>query len=153
MFQCWYNAVVLSCIDDNTELPRCRTSQYCMHYLLSVSLWNNLSDPVFYSVGLWVSRATAILFIDLSCSMPFCVLLFFLYLLPLYRLVLWGCGLWTERVQIDLKHRFKRSRPQTGAYTFKGNWNINKYFKAKKYIYIIKYLSGNKYKMRWVIHN
>ena len=33
--------------------PRCRTSQYLRTFmLLSVSLWNDLSDPVFDSVGL-----------------------------------------------------------------------------------------------------
>ena len=33
--------------------PRCRTSQYRRTFLpLSVSLWNDLSDPVFDGVGL-----------------------------------------------------------------------------------------------------
>ena len=44
--------------------PRCRTSQYRRTFLpLSVSLWNDLSDPVFNGVGLsgFKSRANAFL--------------------------------------------------------------------------------------------
>ena len=33
--------------------PRCRTSQYCQTFIpWSVSLWNDLSEPVFDGVGL-----------------------------------------------------------------------------------------------------
>ena len=44
--------------------PRCRTSQYRKSFVpLSVSLWNDLSDPVFDGVGLagFKSRANAFL--------------------------------------------------------------------------------------------
>ena len=44
--------------------PRCRTSQYHRSFvLLSVSLWNDLSDPVFDGVGLagFKGRANAFL--------------------------------------------------------------------------------------------
>ena len=44
--------------------PRCRTSQYHRTFIpLSVSLWNDLSDPVFDGVGLtgFKSRANAFL--------------------------------------------------------------------------------------------
>ena len=44
--------------------PRCRTSQYRRSFVpLSVSLWNDLSDPVFDGVGLvgFKSRANAFL--------------------------------------------------------------------------------------------
>ena len=44
--------------------PRCRTSQYRRSFVtLSVSLWNDLSDPVFHGVGLagFKSRANAFL--------------------------------------------------------------------------------------------
>ena len=44
--------------------PRCRTSQYHSSFVpLSVSLWNDLSDPVFNGVGLagFKSRANAFL--------------------------------------------------------------------------------------------
>ena len=46
------------------EPPRCRTSQYRRTFVpLSVSLWNDLSDPVFDGVGLasFKSRANAFL--------------------------------------------------------------------------------------------
>ena len=44
--------------------PRCRTSQYRKSFVpLSVSLWNDLSDPVFDGVGLagFKSRANTFL--------------------------------------------------------------------------------------------
>ena len=43
--------------------PRCRTSQYRKTFIaLSVSLWNDLADPVFDGVGLagFKSRANAL---------------------------------------------------------------------------------------------
>ena len=40
--------------------PNCRTSQCCMTFiLLSVSLWNELADPVFDGVGLAGSKRRA----------------------------------------------------------------------------------------------
>ena len=41
--------------------PRCNTSQYRRTFVLSVSLWNDLADPVFDGVGLagFKSRANA----------------------------------------------------------------------------------------------
>ena len=45
--------------------PRCKTSQYRRSFVpLTVSLWNDLSDPVFEGVGLadFKSRANAFLF-------------------------------------------------------------------------------------------
>ena len=44
--------------------PLCRSSQYCRSFVpLSVSLWNDLSDPVFDGVGLvgFKGRANAFL--------------------------------------------------------------------------------------------
>ena len=43
--------------------PRSRTSQYRRTFVLSVSLWNDLADPVFDGVGLagFKSRANAFL--------------------------------------------------------------------------------------------
>ena len=52
--------------------PRCRTSQYHRTFVpFSVSLWNDLADPVFDGVGLGglKSRANAF-FIGISCSIP-----------------------------------------------------------------------------------
>ena len=46
--------------------PRCRTSQYRTTFIpLSVSLWNDLGDPVFDGVGLagFKSRANAFLLV------------------------------------------------------------------------------------------
>ena len=46
------------------EPPRCRTSQYSRTFIpMSVSLWNDLSDPVFDGVGLagFKNRANAFL--------------------------------------------------------------------------------------------
>ena len=81
--------------------PRCRTMQYSRTFILfSVSLWNDLANPVFDGVGLagFRSRANAS-FIGLSCSFPTIVFYSFsLSLLSVYRLVLWGWGLRTDRV-------------------------------------------------------
>ena len=63
--------------------PRCRTSQYRRIFvLLSVSLWNDLSDPVFDGVGLagFKSRAKLSCWHDLLSI--WCLLLFYLLLLP-----------------------------------------------------------------------
>ena len=46
--------------------PRCRTTQYCTTFIpLSVSLWNDLVDPVFDDVGLaaFKSRFNAFLLV------------------------------------------------------------------------------------------
>ena len=61
-------------------LPRCRTSQYCRTFVfLSVSLWNDLSDPVFDGVGLagFKNRSNAFLF---ASSALFFVQVFSLFL-------------------------------------------------------------------------
>ena len=81
--------------------PRCRTLLYRRTFVpLSVSLWNDLAEPLFDGVGLagFKSRANAF-FIGLSCSIPTIVFYYFpLSLFPVYRLVLWGWGLRTEKV-------------------------------------------------------
>ena len=70
--------------------PRCRTSQYHRSFVpLSVSLWNDLSDPVFDGVRLagFKSRVNAF-----SCwhdlLFLFCLLLFYLFLPSIG----WLCG-------------------------------------------------------------
>ena len=88
----------------SVRAPRCRTSQYRSAFmLLSVSLWNDLADPVFDGVGLagFQSRANAF-FIGLSCSIPTAVIYYFYISLSVYTLVLWGWGLRTDRVYITL---------------------------------------------------
>ena len=69
--------------------PRCRSSQCRRSFVpLSVSLWNDLSDPVFDGVGLagFKSRANAFLWHDMLVL--WCLLLFYL-LLPSMG---WLCG-------------------------------------------------------------
>ena len=84
-------------------LPRCRTSKYRSTFIpLLVSLWNDLVDPVFDGVGLRVSRAGPMSFCWPSCFFLFCLQLFSLSLLFLYKLVVWSWGLRTDRVSISL---------------------------------------------------
>ena len=78
--------------------PRCRTSQYRRTFvLLSVSLWNDLSDPVFHGVGLtgFKSRANTFLlaWFVLSSLSPI-ILSFYSFL----GLVVWGWDLRTDIV-------------------------------------------------------
>ena len=52
--------------------PRCRTSQYTMTFIsLSVSLWNDLANPVFDGVGLagFKSRANVFLLAEAALSL------------------------------------------------------------------------------------
>ena len=85
--------------------PRCRTLQYSSTFIpFSVSLWNDLANSVFDCVGLagFKSRYNAF-FIGLSFSIPTIVFYSFsLSFLSVNRLVLWGWGLWTDRVYITL---------------------------------------------------
>ena len=84
--------------------PRCRTSQYSKTFIpFSVSLWNDLSDDPYLMVWDWlVSRAGPMSLYWPCCSLPFCLPLFSFSLLSFYGLVLWGWGLRTDRVSIDL---------------------------------------------------
>ena len=84
--------------------PGCRTLQYRRIIIpLSVSLWNDLVDPVFNGVGLagFKSRSNDF-FCWASFSLLFCLQLFSLSRPFLYRLVVWGRGLRTDRVTISL---------------------------------------------------
>ena len=74
-----------------TYVPtRCTTSQYSSTFIpLTVSLWNDLADPVFDQLCDWqISIEAPMLFIGLSCSLNFCLLLFSFSLLSSYWLVL-----------------------------------------------------------------
>ena len=78
--------------------PRCRTSQCRRSFVpLSVSLWNNLSDPVFDGVGLagFKSRANAFLLARSALSFLSPTVLSFS---SLHGLVVWGWGLLTDKV-------------------------------------------------------
>ena len=71
--------------------PHCRTSQYRRTFVpLSVSLWNDLSEPMFDGVGLagFESRANA--FLLAWSALSFCFLLFYLFL----SYMGWLCGVW-----------------------------------------------------------
>ena len=66
---------------------------------LSGTIWFTLYSMVWD----WrVSRAGPMLFCWPSCSLLFCLQLFSLSLLFLYRLVVWGWGLQTDRVSVSL---------------------------------------------------
>ena len=84
--------------------PRCRTSQYRRTFSpLSVSLWNDLANPVFDGVGLAGFKSRAIFLIGLSCAIPTIVFYYFSFSLPsVYRLELWGWDLRTDRLYITL---------------------------------------------------
>ena len=78
--------------------PRCRTSQYRRTFVpLSVSLWNDLSDPVFDGVGLegFKSRANTFLLVWSALSFLSTTVLSFS---SFHGLVVWVWGLWTDRV-------------------------------------------------------
>ena len=72
--------------------PHCRTSQYSMTFIpLSVSLWNDLANPVFDGVGLTGFKSRANDFYWPKLLYPYYnLLLFSLSLFSIYRLVLWG---------------------------------------------------------------
>ena len=81
--------------------PLCRTLQYRRTFIpLSVSLWNALVDHVSDGVGLAGFKTRS--FCWPSCSLLFSLQLFSLSLIFLYRLVVWGWGLRTDRVAISL---------------------------------------------------
>ena len=80
--------------------PRFRTSK---KRRTSILLWNDLADLLFNGMGF--QEQGQCFLIGISCSMPSLVLYYFsLSLLPLYRLVLRGWGLQTDRVYITLSH-------------------------------------------------
>ena len=78
--------------------PRCRTSQYRRTFVpLSVSLWNDLSNPVFHGVGLVGFKSRANAFLLASSALPF-LSPTILSVSSFHGLVVWGWGLWTDRV-------------------------------------------------------
>ena len=65
--------------------PRCRTSQYHMTFIpLSVSLWNDFSDPVFDGVGLVGFKTGPMLFIGLAAGSHLSLTIF-----PFSSFILW----------------------------------------------------------------
>ena len=85
--------------------PCCRTSQYRRTVIhLSVSLWNDLADPVFDGVGLACSRAGPMLFYWPQLLYPYTIVFYYFSfsLLSVYWLVLCDWGLRSDRVYIPL---------------------------------------------------
>ena len=79
--------------------PRCRTSEYRRTFVpLSVSLRNDLADTIFDGVGLAGFKNRAMLYYWPKLLFYY----FYLSLLSVYRLVLWGRGLLTDGVYITL---------------------------------------------------
>ena len=87
--------------------PRCRTLQYSKTFIpFSVCLWNDLANLVFDGVGLTGFKSRAMILYWSKLLYPYySLLLFSLSLLSVYRLVLWGWGLRTDRVYISLSQR------------------------------------------------
>ena len=79
--------------------PRCRISQYRWIFIpLYVSQWDDLVGPVLDGVGLASFNSRANDFFGKAALSLFVFYYFSLSLLSVYRLVSWGCSLWTDRV-------------------------------------------------------
>ena len=103
MFQSGLNAVLWSHIGILLRLPAAEPRSITGLLLLSLSLSGMIWLTPYLMVWDWrVSRAGPMLFCGPSCSLIFCLQLFSLSLLVLYRLVVWGWGLRTDRVSISL---------------------------------------------------
>ena len=87
-----------------TYAPPCYRTSQCRRTFIphSVSLWNDLVDPVYDGVGLAGFKSRSNAFCWPSSSLLFCLQQFSLSLLFLYRLAVWGWGLRTDRVSISL---------------------------------------------------
>ena len=71
--------------------PRCRTSQYCRTFVpFSVSLWNDLGDPVFDGVGLASFKSMANSFLLVLLLAPFLTSTVFPFLF--FPFMGWYCG-------------------------------------------------------------
>ena len=100
--------------------PRCRTSQYRRSFMpLSVFLLNDLSESVFDGVGLagFKSRANAFLLARSALSFWSITGLSFS---SFHGLVVWGWGLWTDRVSSllpalhsGLQNNYDNNNPKT----------------------------------------
>ena len=90
-----------------STLVQCLAAEPCNTAGLLFPYWcpsgTVLLTPYSTVCDCWVSRAGPMFFIGLSCSISTIVFYCFsLSLLSVYRLVLWGWVLWTDRVYITL---------------------------------------------------
>ena len=82
----------------NLAEPPCRTLQYRRSFIpLSVSLWNDLADPVFDGVGLAGFKSKANPYLLPLSILSLCLQLFS-PVSSIHELVVWGWGLRTDRV-------------------------------------------------------
>ena len=103
MCQSGLQAVLWSHIGIFLRLPRCRTSQYRRTFILSQYLSGKIWLTPYLMLWDWrVSRAGPMPCCWPCCSLLFCLQLVSLSLFFLYRLVVWGWGLRTDRVSISL---------------------------------------------------
>ena len=87
--------------------PRCTTSQHHMTFiLLSVSLWNNLGDPVFDGVGLAGFKKTTNAFLLARSLAPFFSPTDFSFSSFILWVSIVGLDLQTDRVLIAPSHPF-----------------------------------------------
>ena len=86
-------------------------------FALSVSIWNDRANQVFDGGGLAGFKNSANAFLLAYAALSFYS--FYFYLLSVYRLVLWGWGLRTDRVYITL------SQPCTADLFLNNNNNNN----------------------------
>ena len=109
--------------------PHCRTSQYRRTFIPSQYLSGTIWFTPYSMVWDWrVSRAGPMPFCRPSCFLLFYLQLFSLSLLFLYRLLVWGWGLQTDRVSISL------SRPCIANDFNNNNSTVKKKINVQKYI-------------------
>ena len=119
MCQCWLHAVVWSHIGTLMHRLAAEPCSTAGLLFLSVSLWNDLDNPVFDGVVLAGCKSRAnVIFICLSFYIPLqSSTLFSISLISVNRFVLWGWGPWTDRVYTTF------SQPCTADLFFYNNNN------------------------------
>ena len=84
-------------------LDCCRNLHYRRTFIPFSVLCETILLTLYSMVWEWWDLKTGpITFYGPCYTIPFCLILFSLSLLSFYGLVLWGCGLWTDRVLIAL---------------------------------------------------
>ena len=101
---CWLRELLWSHISTRMCLLAAEPySTYCRASIpLSVSLYNDLGDPILDGVYWQVSRAGPMPLYWPSCLLLFLSPIIFPFSYSFYGLELWSWGLWTDRVSITL---------------------------------------------------